>query len=133
MPTDEEEWGSVVLVIRAVQLAALGKAPKTARVSEFAEMLARHWPARCEMLGTDGLLALVEQGIDRAGGYQLVRDREVLHFLNLMMAFGADFDRDPALPWAAEFLQATELSPTVRMEQLQSYASAQLHRLAGGS
>lgn len=67
----------------------------------------RLFPAACQGLGGEGVRELVRYGYDRATGYGLDREADVLRYLTVMFVFGRDFDRDPAHPWAAEVLSSS--------------------------
>jgi hypothetical protein len=78
-------------------------------------------PERTHDLSDASLIALVRYGRRRAAAYDVVRDPDVRLFLEVMMVWGADFDADPALPWAREALAGGgPYSPTERVMRLRT-------------
>ena len=71
--------------------------------------LQRFFPEESRTLGPEGLLDLIRHGVARASSYGLVEEHDVALYLNLTVALGRDFDRDPRLPWA----QATLVDPAL--------------------
>jgi hypothetical protein len=93
-----------MLVIRKVQLNALGGIP----LSEFELQLVRHfarfYPRECRLAGNSQIQKLVGMGIQRALRHGYTSQREASLYVNLMIILGCDFDRDPQIPWAAQQL-----------------------------
>ncbi len=82
-------------------------------VEHSLRIIARCWPHTYRSRGAADLRRFVQRGIAQAQGYGVTGRRSVLHFLNLMLTFGEDFDR---LPWAVDLLERTDLRATTRME-----------------
>ena len=87
--------------------------------SRMVSHLQRFFPRESESLGREGLLGLIRHGVERASSYGLVAEDDVALYLNLTMALGRDFDRDPGLPWAHATLVDPALpDPSWRMGRL---------------
>lgn len=101
------------------QFDDLAKVQQDRFVRQACDDLARHFPAHAAGLGPDGLRAEVFDGIAKARRHGLEASRDLYRYLCLMARFGPDFDRDPALPWAALILASPVLgSPTDRLRRL---------------
>ena len=94
-----------MLTIRKEQMAALGAAQVKKFEDRMVTHLQKHFPEQCKKLGPK-LRELVAYGIERAGSYGIVAERDVSRYIDIMLAFGRDFDKDPNLPWAAAALNA---------------------------
>jgi len=108
-----------VLVIRAAQMKALAEVAEKAFVERASDYLRETFPEKCAELGPEAVHRWVRSGLEKARGYGLRLDVEVLRYLNLMYTFGWDFDR---LPWAAEILDDTEVSAAGKIEELMEAA-----------
>lgn len=84
--------------------------------------LREHLSDECRALGA-AFEQVVERGIDRARSYGLRSERDLAKFLNLVLVFGTDFDRES---WAARILDRVDRGPTLRINQLYSDALARL-------
>jgi hypothetical protein len=60
-------------------------------------------PERAATLGDVELRARIRLGIERAASVGFVAERDVCRFIDLMLVFGSEFDRN--CPWAAEILE----------------------------
>jgi hypothetical protein len=94
-----------------------------AAVRDFENRMVKHlrrfFRADCRILGEEGVRETIRHGVLRAAGYGIVSEHDVALYLNLMMALGRDFDRDPRLPWARAVLVDTSLpEPSRRMARL---------------
>jgi len=94
-----------------------------ASVRDFEARMVRHlrrfFLEECRGLGEDGLLATIRHGVSRAASYGIVSEHDVALYLNLTMALGRDFDRDPLLPWAGAILTEPALTePWLKMGRL---------------
>ena len=62
---------------------------------------------------------MIRYGVERAGSYGIGTERDVCKYIDLMFAFGRDFDKNQDLPWASRILEDDTLkSPTVKTERL---------------
>lgn len=80
------------------------------------EHLQRFFPARAAELGEAGLREHIHHGVARAASYEIVAERDVCKYIDLMFSLGRDFDVDPALPWARAILRHPSISgPTAKV------------------
>ena len=108
-----------MLKIYPEQTEAFARASVRDYEARMARHLDRFFPAESQALGREGLLDLIRHGVARAATYGLVQEHDVALYLNLAVALGRDFDRDPRLPWAQAALTDPALpDPSWRMGRL---------------
>jgi hypothetical protein len=89
--------------------------------------LSEHFPDHCHALGQEGVRRAIEAGIERAGQYGMVSERDVCKFIDLQFSFGHSFDSDGTHPWATAVLANPEIhNPTTKIEELMDEAHAYL-------
>lgn len=95
--------------------------------------LNKHFPDHCAELGDAGVRGAIALGIERAGEYKIVTERDVCKYITLMFAFGERFDDDANLPWAAGILNSKVYSNgTDRTEALYRRAKRHARDANGG-
>jgi hypothetical protein len=106
--------------IRKEQMEALADAS----VLEFEDWMLGHLSEcplseQCRAMGDTALRELIRYGIRRAASYGVVSERGVSVYIDVMVAFGRDFDVDPGLPWAAAVLNdPSTTNPFERIDRL---------------
>jgi hypothetical protein len=116
-----------MLTIQSEQLLALSLGPfrnwMVGHVKEF-------FPEQCEVLGESGIREAIEYGISRAKNYGIVNDGDVAQYIDVMFAFGRDFDTDPQFPWADAILNdMTEENAPAKSARLYHTAMEYLREL----
>ena len=104
-----------MLVVRKQQVQALARA---ALPPWIAKHLKQFFPRECAALGEAGLDARVRKGIDQAVSHGFESEVQISQYVDLMFAFGPDFDTDPALSWPQPILSDRTLSADIRIERL---------------
>jgi hypothetical protein len=90
------------------------------------------FPAYCETLGEPAVRRLVQLGVERAARYGLVTERGACIYVDVMFAFGRDFDGDPGLPWARAVLVDRAIDgPLLRVDALFDAALEHLDEARG--
>ena len=89
--------------------------------------LKKYFPKQCEAMGEPQLRDTIRYGIKRAAAYGAVAKRDVYKFVDLMVVFGRDFDKDKQLPWAGEILR-TPKDPGTKVDALVEAATKHLKR-----
>jgi hypothetical protein len=77
--------------------------------------LAEVWPRHLEYGGPERLRRIIAGGIAAAEGYGLRTERQLARYLNVMMALGYLFDRQP---WAQAILTHPTHPPDLKIEIL---------------
>jgi hypothetical protein len=96
--------------------------------------LGRHFSEQCEALGEHGVREAIRFGIARSSHYGIVNERDVCKYIDLMFAFGREFDTDEDLPWASRILKDKDPryhGGTLKIERLYETALTQVHNAAG--
>ncbi len=93
-----------MLIIRQNQKNAFEAAARNDFVERMLVHLNKFFPKHYEALGEDNCRELVDHGIENAATYDIVNERDVCKYIDLMVSFGVEFDKNPELPWAGEIL-----------------------------
>jgi hypothetical protein len=73
----------------------------------------------CKKLGDERVRLEIRGGIERAATYGLTTELAICRFVDVMFAFGRDFDTNKKLPWAREILTDPAIeSQLARAEKL---------------
>jgi len=71
---------------------------------------------------------IVDRGCERAKAHGLTTERSICRYINLVVLFGINFDRD--LPWAKAVLKEnSDALPVFKIERL---CAAAIHHLSSG-
>jgi hypothetical protein len=115
-----------MLTIRKEQLAVFGPLGKKAFEDRVFSHLKKVFPEQSESLGEPQLRETIQYGAQRAAAYRIISERDVCKYIDLMIVYGRDFDKDPNLPWAQSILQNQALrNPSSKMERLLQAAQKQ--------
>jgi hypothetical protein len=94
-------------------------------VQKFEDWMVAHlnkfFPGECNSLGETQLRELIGHGIRRAANHGITTERDVCKFIDLMIVFGRDFDRDGHNAWAREILDR-EKEPNTKVQALHTAA-----------
>lgn len=114
-----------MLTIRKEQFAIFQKKAVEDFESQVLVHIQRFFPEQSQQVGEAGMRDLIAYGIKRAAAYEIVERADVCQYIDFMVAFGRDFDRDPELPWASSVLNDPEIpGPGARVFALQQAAAA---------
>src|ERR1700681_3763804 len=107
------------MVIRSAQMDAFSENASQAFEDRMMAHLNRCFPDQCGAMQEAGVRETIRYGIEQAADHGITAQRDVCKYIDLMVVFGRDFDRDPAVPWASSILNDRALiDPTVRTETL---------------
>jgi hypothetical protein len=121
-----------MLTIRKEQLAVFGPLGKKAFEDRAIAHLKKVFPEQSESLGEPKLRETIQYGTQRAAAYRIISERDVCKYIDLMIVYGRDFDKDPNLPWALSILHnSTFRDPSVKIDRL--YKAAKRHTAANGT
>jgi hypothetical protein len=105
--------------IRYEQMQALNDYMNTSFLKRAAVHLRQEHPRQTNSMSDTDLHRLVNAGSDRAAAYGLMRENEIVSFLELLILFGEDFDT--RTKWAPPILHNPDLSPPEKVEALQEH------------
>ncbi len=121
-----------MLTIRPEQMAVFADASVSRFERRMLGHIAEYFPAHYEIVGEQALRATIRLGVERGQAYGLTTQRDLYHYVPLMLLLGSYFDEDPQLPWAAAILKDEAVSdPGARAERLYDEAMAYLDAVAG--
>jgi hypothetical protein len=106
-----------VLTIRKDQMRVIAQTTLEEFEEKLSVQITEDFKADAAALGAEKLKSTVHGGVEKALGYGFETEQELSRYLYLMFTFGAGFDQDAALPWAAETL-ASAAPPKEKMQQL---------------
>ena len=115
------------MLIRNEQLVALSDVAAGKFEADMLGHLTRCFPEECTALGDPKVREIIQYGITQSGAYGITAAREVCQYIDLMIVFGAKFDEDPKLPWAASILNGKHLKDSsTKIARLYQAAREQL-------
>lgn len=94
----------MMLKIRKEQLAVFAEVETKKFVDRMVIHLKKFLPKQCEVLDESQMGEMIRYGIKRAAAYGITTECDVCKYIDVLMVFGRDFDRDPGLPWARTIL-----------------------------
>jgi hypothetical protein len=116
-----------MLTIRKEQLRVLDQAKRKRFMAKMLQHVQEFFPSQCALLGENQLREWVEHGINRAANYRLASERDVCKYIDVMIVFGKDFDRDSRLPWASKILSVQHTKPAEKTRLLFEAAKQHQH------
>jgi hypothetical protein len=118
-----------MLTIRKEQLAVFGLPGKKAFEDRVVAHIKKVFPEQSQSLGEPKLRETIQYGTQRAAAYKIISERDVCKYIDLVILYGREFDKDPKLPWAQSVLQNQALrNPTSKIERLYKAAKKQENR-----
>jgi hypothetical protein len=115
-----------MLTLRKEQLAVFGPIGKKAFEDRMLSHLKKIFPEQSGTLGEPKLRETIQYGTQRAAAYRIISERDVCKYIDLMILYGRDFDKDPNQPWAQSILQNQAIrNPTSKIERLYRAAKKQ--------
>lgn len=132
-PSDPEPRDSLGrLIIRPPQMDAFTASAVSGFEDRVCVHLNKFFPEQCEALGQADTRDAIRYGIARAAAYGIESERGVCKYIDLMFAFGRDYDVDDDLPWAAGILaDETITDPKERIEKLYRTALRRIREAQG--
>jgi hypothetical protein len=108
-----------MLTIRKEQFAVFQKVASQSFESQMLSHIRKCFRKQMEELGEPRVREVIRYGIQRSASYRIRKQRDICMYIDMMILFGRDFDRDPALPWASRVLEDKSLpGPSARVTEL---------------
>lgn len=121
-----------MLRIRKEQNEELGKIALKRFEDNMVEHIKEFFPKYYEIHEEPLIRKVILYAVDRAESYDLITERDLCFYINLVFLLGSNFDTDPQLPWAAEILKDETITDSVtRIDRLHDKAMQYLDRAAG--
>jgi hypothetical protein len=113
-----------VLIIRNAQMAVLGRISHDSYIDSMVRYISKEYPRRFQAMGEIGTREFVVDAIEkgRRNGIETKGGAAVL--LELMIAFGKDFQNSPHKDWANELLAHPTLPAQIKMRILRERMTA---------
>jgi hypothetical protein len=122
-----------MLTIRKEQMAVFGPLGKKVFEDRMLAHLKKVFPEQSEAQGEPKLRETIQYGTQRAAAYRIISERDVCKYIDLMVLYGRDFDKDPNNPWAQSILQNQAIrNPTSKIERLYKAAKKQENKAQPG-
>ena len=123
-----------MIAVRDAQIKEMAAGRRASFIDRMVVHLRTHFPKHSEKVDEPTARRVIEYGITQAAAYGIETERDVCKFITLMWAFGHNFDRNPALPWAAEILgNQIYLTGTERIEALYAAAKTRVRQAVSRS
>lgn len=97
------------------------------------EHLKEFVPGKLKKLGEEGTREQIRAGISRADEYDIVREREVVKFIDLKFVIHQEFDTHPELPWVQAILNDRSLDGEQKIAKIHEELPSRLAELARNS
>jgi hypothetical protein len=122
-----------MFAVRKEQLAVFGPLGKKAFEDRAIAHLKRVFSEQSEALGEPKLREFIQYGTQRAAAYHVISECDVCKYIDLMILYGRDFDKDPNHPWAQSVLQNQAIrNPSSKIARLYKAAKKQENRAQQG-
>lgn len=80
--------------------------------------LTREFPEEANRVGEDWLREMIREGVQAAEGYNIVLERDVARYLELMLAVSPDFDDNDQTPWAKDILTDGSMTGQEKLDRI---------------
>jgi hypothetical protein len=110
-----------MLKIREEQMKAFVQAVLLGYEDRMVIHLRSSFPEQTKTLPEHALREMIRTGMNKAEVYEVKDETDVERFLECMVRYGEDFDRDPQTSWAGEILRDEGFNGTEKMNQINDY------------
>jgi len=117
-----------MITVRKEQMDALSESMVHGFVRRMVVQLRSRFDATLHAATDDQLAKLVAFGIERAKPYGVVSEGDVSRYLEYMVEYGHDFDKNPRTAWAQSILTAPNTSGSKKMDDLDSFTTFELRK-----
>lgn len=108
----------MLLIIRSAQMAALDAAVLDGFIRRMVAHLRTILPERIAAWGEEETKTRVADAIERASAFGLTAERDVARYVDVAVAFGADFPDGDGMARAREILDDHDVSAAARVRRL---------------
>jgi hypothetical protein len=109
------------MIIRKEQMEIFRKIAAQDFENEMVEHLRSRFSEKLKSMENTVLRSLIQSGIDQAKEYKVEKRRDVRRYLECMIQYGVDFDRNKKTLWAVSILNDQGLSGTLKMNRIENY------------
>ena len=108
-----------MLTIRREQMEALGRQSLQQFEAALLEHLRTRFPTQTDGRLDPELRTMIHDGIDRATVYGITLENDVRRYVEWMVLYGPDFDRNPETAWAGDILRTDDLDGTEKIDRIE--------------
>ncbi|MFN0104262.1 MAG: hypothetical protein ACKV2U_19525 [Bryobacteraceae bacterium] len=111
----------------------LAKASRDRFNKTAAAYLREHYSGHLVTKSDSALAAFVDQGVDHATTFDITREVDVIRFLEVLLAIGANFESSAQYSWVADYLREG-MRPEARLEIVMKrlhFGSVKIHEPSG--
>jgi hypothetical protein len=105
-----------MFTIRKEQMEALEAHMRERFIEKTLAQVGEVFPEASQRQGPKVLRALIENGLETAAKYQVLGEREVILFVDLMMELGPDFLQQPKYKWIETTLQNPDFNESQKLD-----------------
>lgn len=116
----------MLMRVRQEQAEALARATVETFEDNVSGHLRRVWPDETKEMTDEAVVEWVRWGVSFGGRYAIETEYDVARLCDLMFLYGAELDRQPAIPWLIEILEAGGLTGRQKVDQMMERARQDL-------
>jgi hypothetical protein len=106
------------MIIRRQQMDEFVRVEQEKFEQRTLESLKQNWPDQYKARGEEEARKSIRAGVERAEKHGLTLEGHVTTYIDLMWAYGDDFDQDPQCGWAQQILRNPELEAQEKVDRL---------------
>lgn len=110
-----------MLIIRKKQMDTLRDYMLKQFKNRMIVHLKSNFPEQAKDMKEQDLQNMIQSGIDKAKGYDVLAEEDVQRFLECMMTYGTEFDVNPETLWAGDILRRKDISGSMKMDLMDNY------------
>lgn len=105
-------------VVSDAHMEAFSKQQRKRFEDEMVLHLTREFPEEANRVGEDWLREMIREGVQSAEGYNILLERDVARYLELMLAISPDFDDSDKTPWAKDILTDERMTGQEKLDRI---------------
>jgi len=104
-----------MLIIRAEQMAVLSEATRWNWEQRMVRYIATDFPSRYQVMGEAGTRKLIHGAVEKGAQFGIDTERALAGLIELMIAFGEQFELSPDRAWANRMIANREAPAELRV------------------
>jgi hypothetical protein len=105
-------------IIKNAQLKAFSAPLLKSFYRDSEEFLRKKFPLSIQNITSYDFRNTIENGIQKAAGYNIIERTDVRYFLEYIIVLGQDFDNDPSNEWVADILGIRNLAGSEKIKRM---------------
>lgn len=116
-----------MLTIRPAQFDILGRSRQEVWENRMVHFVARDFPARFQEAGEPKVRQLIQSAVKLGAGFGIVNEGSLAGLVELMVAFGTEFELSPDRTWARKMMANQAAPPELRIHLMRERMMAASH------